>query len=118
MHNLMCPKCQGSFYTAANDSNVHCPECGYEIKQGVERRKAVRTLTNKVCDILNGDVSIPARVVDVSRLGVGIKLTGYLPFNRDDIVTISCGEHNDKKKARIIWTKQFYGISRAGLEFL
>jgi hypothetical protein len=66
---------------------------------------------------LKGEVRIPVKTVDVSDTGVGIKMTGYLPFDAFDTVDILVKELDLKKKAEVMWTKKFYGISRAGLRF-
>jgi hypothetical protein len=49
---------------------------------------------------------------------VGIKMTGYLPFDKDDTVSVFLKEFDMEKKAQVVWTKKFYGISRAGLRFM
>ena len=60
---------------------------------------------------------IPVKTVDLSETGIGIKMTGYLPFDTNDTVDILVKELDIEKKALVMWTKKFYGISRAGLQF-
>ncbi len=117
MHKLICPKCENSLFTAARDSNMPCPECGTVLNTLEDRRCSDRCTDQKCCDILRGDVKIPAKTVDVSALGLGIKLMGYLPFNQNETVKVSLEGEEVEKLARVIWTKKFYGISRAGLMF-
>ncbi len=95
-----------------------CPYCGYVVKaREAERRIKGRAITQKSCDIIKGEVRIPVKTVDISDTGVGIKMTGYLPFDANDTVDILVKELDLEKKAQVMWTKKFYGISRAGLMF-
>lgn len=118
MNKLECPKCENSFFTAARELHMPCPSCGYAVKAlETERRINGRAITQKLCDILKGEVRIPVKTVDVSDTGIGIKMTGYLPFDALDTVGIMIKELDLEKKAEVMWTKKFYGISRAGLRF-
>lgn len=118
MNKLNCPRCDNAFYTAARESQLPCPHCGFEMKPSEpDRRVQLRTTAQKVCDILKGEVRIPARTVDISDTGMGIKMMGYLPFDQDETVDIFVKELEIEKKAKVVWTKKFYGISRAGLIF-
>ncbi len=95
-----------------------CPYCGYAVKaQEIDRRINGRIITQKLCEILKGEVRVPVKTVDVSDTGVGIKMTGYLPFDAFDTVEILVKELDLEKKAQVMWAKKFYGISRAGLMF-
>jgi hypothetical protein len=95
-----------------------CPYCGYEVRAAdSDRRDLGREVVQKGCDILKGEVSVPVRTVDLSTTGVGIKMKGYLPFNADDTVDVQCSGLDIARKARVVWTKKFYGLSRAGLMF-
>jgi hypothetical protein len=96
-----------------------CPYCGFIVKtQESDRRDNGRTTVQKLCDILKGEVRVPVKTVDLSDSGVGIKMTGYLPFDKDDTVSVFLKEFDVEKKAQVVWTKKFYGISRAGLRFM
>ncbi len=95
-----------------------CPYCGYEVKaEESDRRDLGREAVQRGCDILKGEVRVPVRTVDLSNTGVGIKMKGYLPFDIDDTVDIYCSGLDIVKQARVVWTKKFYGLSRAGLRF-
>lgn len=117
MHKLICPSCENSLFTAARDSTLPCPECGQMISSAEERRSGDRINSQRACDIHKGDVRIPAKTVDISSTGLGIKLMGYLPFDPDETIHISLDGNGEEKLARVVWTKKFYGISRAGLMF-
>jgi len=118
MNRLNCPRCENSFFTAARNSNLPCPHCGFVMKSHEpDRRNLGRHLTQKTADILKGEVKIPVKTVDVSDTGLGIKMMGYLPFDQDETVNVYVQELEISKKARVVWTKKFYGISRAGLRF-
>lgn len=82
-----------------------------------DRRTRDRVVTQKVCDILKGEVRIPVKTVDVSDTGLGIKMMGYLPFDQNETVSILIKDLDIERKAEVVWTKKFYGISRAGLRF-
>lgn len=118
MNKLSCPRCDNSFYTAARDSHMPCPYCGFVLKaQQAERRDRSRVTTQQICDILKGEVKVPVKTVDVSDNGLGIKMMGYLPFEKDETVNVMVKDLAIAKKAKVVWTKKFYGISRAGLAF-
>ena len=117
MHMLICPSCDNSLFTAARDSSLPCPECGHMVSSAEERRRGERINAQKACDIHKGDVRISAKTVDISETGLGIKLMGYLPFDEDETIHVSLNGTGEEKLARVVWTKKFYGISRAGLMF-
>lgn len=118
MNKLSCPRCENPFFTAAREPHLPCPYCGFLVKTlEPDRRDQGRTMTQKLCDLLKGEVRVPVKTVDLSDTGVGIKMTGYLPFDKDDTVSILLEDFEIERKAQVIWTKKFYGISRAGLKF-
>ncbi|MDO8303692.1 MAG: PilZ domain-containing protein [Sedimentisphaerales bacterium] len=117
MHKLICPSCDNSLFAAARDSSMPCPECGHMVSSAEERRDGDRINAQKTCDILKGNIRIPAKTVDISGMGLGIKLMGYLPFDHDETIHVSLDGNGEEKLARVVWTKKFYGISRAGLMF-
>lgn len=119
MQKISCTRCDNSFFTAAQDSHLPCPYCGYVMKSSEsDRRHGNRSVEQKVCDILRGEVRIPVKTVDISDTGMGIKMMGYLPFDQNETVEVFIKELDVEKKARVVWTKKFYGISRAGLRFI
>ncbi len=81
------------------------------------RRGEVRSVEQRFCEILKGGVRVSVKSVDFSETGIGIKMTGYLPFDENDTVEIRVKDLDIEKKALVMWTKKFYGISRAGLQF-
>lgn len=118
MNRLTCQRCTNPFYTAAREAHMPCPYCGFALKSDEpERRVGGRSTVQKGCDISKGEVRIPARTVDISDTGIGIKMMGYLPFEKDETVSVQVKDLEMEKRARVIWTKKFYGISRAGLMF-
>lgn len=118
MNRLNCPRCENPFYTAAKETHLPCPYCGFVVKfHEADRRIQDRTVTQKLADILKGEVKIPVKTVDISDTGMGIKMMGYLPFDQNETVDVFIKELEVEKKAQVVWTKKFYGISRAGLRF-
>ncbi len=118
MNKLKCPRCENPFFTASHELHMPCPYCGYVVMASdSDRRTEGRNAAQRLCEILKGEVRVPVKTVDFSETGIGIKMTGYLPFDTNDTVDILVKELDIKKKARVMWTKKFYGISRAGLQF-
>lgn len=118
MNKLNCPRCDSAFYTAARDAHMPCPYCGFVMKaHDPDRRIGLRASTQKICDILKGEVKIPVKTVDISDTGLGIKMMGYLPFEKDELVNVLVEDLEIERQAKVVWTKKFYGISRAGLMF-
>lgn len=118
MNKLNCPRCENAFYTAAMEPHLPCPYCGFVVKLHEQNRRTQdRIATQKGCEILKGEVTVPVKTVDISETGMGIKMMGYLPFDMDETVDIHIKELEINKKALVVWTKKFYGISRAGLRF-
>ncbi|MBI5644441.1 MAG: PilZ domain-containing protein [Deltaproteobacteria bacterium] len=119
MQKISCKRCENAFYTAAREPQLPCPYCGYVMKASeADRRLGMRTVAQKVCDILKGEVRVPVKTVDISDTGMGIKMMGYLPFDQNETVNIFIKELEVEKRAQVVWTKKFYGISRAGLRFV
>lgn len=119
MNTIKCPRCAVNFYTAAHEKPMNCPTCSYEVKiQEMLRRIADRQAVNRLCEVLLDEGTVArATAVDLTDLGVGIKITGHLPFEKDDTVSLSIEGHGTKRKARVVWKKNFYGVSRAGFRF-
>jgi len=119
MNRLTCPKCENSFFTAARTPPLPCPHCGFVLKANEpDRRIQSRDPSQRFCDLMKGEVRIPAKTVDISDTGLGIKMMGYLPFDQDDHVSVLVKDLNMERTAQVVWTRKFYGISRAGLRFV
>ena len=118
MKRQECTKCNNPYYSAANESKMPCPYCGFASTTEYEdKRGAKRNVTHDHCDLLKGDVRVSVRLMDISRDGLGIRMKGYLPFDPDDTVRIYIKKTKTEKSARIVWAKKIYGISKAGLQF-
>ncbi len=119
MNKISCVRCEKDFYSAARESHLPCPYCGYLMKVNEpDRRNGDRTVSQRTCDILKGEVCVPVKTVDISETGMGIKMLGYLPFDQNETVDICIKELEIEKRAQIVWVRNFYGISRAGLRFI
>ncbi len=93
-----------------------CPYCSIIIShRDSDRRDIDRVTANLGCELFSNEVSVPAKTVDISETGLGIKMRGYLPFERDEEVGINFLALNNKRTAKVVWTKKHYGTSRAGL---
>ena len=118
MNRLECLRCTNSFYTAARDVQAPCPYCGFLSNSFyTDRRHLEREVVQRFCDIYKGDVRVPVKTIDVSTTGVGIKMNGYLPFEENEMVRVKIKDLDIERQATVMWTRKFYGISRAGLRF-
>lgn len=119
MNTIKCPRCSVNFYTAAHEKPMNCPTCSYEVKiQEMLKRIVERREVNHVCEVLlNEGIVARATAVDLSERGIGIKMTGQLPFEKDDTVKLLLEGQGAGKTARVVWKKNFYGVSRAGFRF-
>lgn len=116
MSKLICPSCENTFYTAVLENSLNCPYCSIIIShRESDRRYIDRVTANLVCELISGEISVPAKTVDISETGFGIRMRGYLPFERDEEVGVNFLGLNNKRKAKVVWTKKHYGTSRAGL---
>lgn len=118
MHKITCLRCENISFTAARDTHMPCPYCGF-VQKGAEpdRRIGNRQITHRVCDLLKDDIRLPVKTVDVSETGLGIKVLGHLPFDQDETINVTVEDLEIAKKAQVVWTRHIYGISRAGLRF-
>jgi hypothetical protein len=120
MNRLSCPRCDNVFYTAAKGAgaDLSCPYCGFAVKQeGPERRRGGRTAAQTGVTLAKGELLVSAKAVDVSDTGVGIRLLGRLPFERNETVSVTAGGLKMEKTAVVMWTKKALGVSMAGLRF-
>ena len=108
MKKIVCPSCQRASYTAAMDSNLPCPFCGFLLfgDSGLDRRGLKRVLTRNECEIKSGTVSILARAVDVSEHGVGVEASEAISFDKGDNVNIAIRDFEIEGNATIVWVQQ------------
>ena len=121
MNKIVCPSCQKTSYTAAIDSNLPCPFCGFLLfgDSGVDRRILKRVLTQNECEIKNGMSSIVAQAVDISEGGVGVEVSEETSFDKGDNVNVFIKEFEIKSDATIVWVQKAEGkTSNMGLKFL
>lgn len=118
MNRLDCPRCDNALYTAAKDKNLPCPYCGFVLKvTDPERRTNERLACQKGCDILLGAERISVKTVDISDTGLGIKLLGALPVSDEEPLGVFVDDTEAGKMAQVVWTRNVYGVTRAGLRF-
>lgn len=114
-----CPRCQSNFYTASSANNADCPFCGFFIKSvAAMRRHEERSLVQRNCCLLAGDLMIPAETVDLSSRGVGVRISGKVPFKKDDTLNVVVKDFDMDLKARVVWIENCEDSSvKTGLMF-
>ena len=119
---VLCSRCQGEFYAVTVKGNsTTCPFCGYtfEIPEK-ERRRDERYAIQKDCSILKEGNIILARTFNISKRGLGLKVTGPMSFDvaRHDLVHIIINDLEIDSDAMVVWVKRFNGlIHKMGLRF-
>ena len=119
MTNSKCPRCQSEFYSAISRHDIACPFCGFSFKI-VEQdyRGEVRSTIQRDCTITSGGKSISAKTVDISMNGMGIRLKGTIPFEKDDIIRAMVRDFDINNDAQIVWLKRYNSSgTKAGLRF-
>ncbi len=121
MKKIVCPSCQKASYTAAVDSNLPCPFCGFLLfgDSGLDRRGLKRVLTQNECEIKKGTSSVVAQAIDVSEGGVGVAIAEETSFDKGDKVNVFIKDFEIKSDATIVWVQKAEGkTSNMGLQFL
>lgn len=119
MTNLKCPQCQSEFYSAISRQDIACPFCGFFFKI-VEQdyRSEVRSTMQRNCTISSGGQNITAKTIDISMNGMGIRLQGTVPFEKDDIIRALVKDFDINSEAQIVWLKKYNSSgAKAGLRF-
>lgn len=116
MKELHCHRCKNVYYTAARQPRMPCPYCGFARNER-ERRDGKRMASLRNCDLWRGEVKAQVKTTDISDAGIGVRMKGHLPFDADEDVSVMMPDIGQAKRARVVWTRKFYGVSRAGLMF-
>ena len=119
MTNLKCPRCQSEFYSAISRHDIACPFCGFFFKI-VEQdyRGETRSTIQRECTISAGDQQVSAKTIDISMSGMGIRLKGTVPFEKDDIIKALVRDFDINNDAQIVWLKRYNSSgAKAGLRF-
>ena len=120
MKKIICPSCQKASYTAAIDSNLPCPFCGFLLfgDSGLDRRGLKRVLTQNECEIKKGTSNIIAQAIDISEGGVGVAISGKTSFDKGDKVNICIKDFEIISDATIVWIQKAEGnkTSNMGLQ--
>ncbi len=119
MTSTTCPRCWSGFYTAFPRSCVTCPFCGFTFKIGEPvRRRENRVALQKDCELVIKNERVAAVTTDISRKGLGVRLTGAVPFQRYDTLHVTVKEHEIDSDALVVWVKRLdKNTHRAGLRF-
>lgn len=120
MNHTTCPRCLKKFYTAV-EGDIGCPYCGYFVQYtdtGLVNREENRTVVQRECEILKGEMTFSAQAVNISPKGVCIAMPGAISFEKEDALHVVINDLGINANARVVWFKGFDNIvSRAGLRF-
>ena len=119
MTNLKCPRCQSEFYTAITRKDLACPFCGFLFKVVEQDLRAdTRSTIQRDCLLTSGENKVHAKTVDISQSGIGIRVKGSLPFEKDETVHAVVKDFDIKSDAQIIWLKRYNSSgTKVGLRF-
>jgi hypothetical protein len=119
MTNTICPRCRNKFYIAVQGPHLTCPFCGFSFKiTEPRRRKETRAATQRDCELLKGSERIFVQTLDISKSGVGVKMTGSMPIDKDDTLQVIIKDFEMDSPAQVVWVKRFASaMSWAGLKF-
>ncbi len=121
MKKIVCPSCQTASYTAAVDSNLPCPFCGFLLfgDSGLDRRILKRVLTQNECEIKYGSSHVAAQAIDISEGGVGVAIAEATSIDKGDKVNVFIKDFEIKSDATVVWVQKAEGkTSNIGLQFL
>lgn len=118
MDKTLCARCQNTYYTIAPDNALPCPFCGFVSKDDeVGKREDKRILIQRKCDLTKGGILVQGNTVDLSKSGVGIEVSGDIPFASDEIIDVLIADLELNNKARLVWAKKSEDNLRAGFVF-
>jgi predicted nucleic acid-binding Zn-ribbon protein len=103
MDKHLCPKCGKNSYSADEVYFSACPYCGlrFSSKYGPDRRREKRV--SRESDILFNfqGVLFEATLTDLSREGLGIKISGEVPVSVGETVELPISD--SRIKAKVMW---------------
>lgn len=118
MDKTLCARCQNTFHTVAPDNALPCPFCGFVSKDDeIGKREDKRILIQRRCDLAKGSILLRGNTVDISKSGVGIEMSGDIPFTSDEIIDVLVADLELNNKARLVWAKKHENNFRAGFIF-
>lgn len=119
MTNIFCPRCQMRFSTTMTVGEIDCPYCGFGFNVvEPEGRGERRTTIERACGLSKGDVSLPARTVNISRSGICVTLAGPAQIVEDDRVRVTVKDFDLDTYASVVWVRSVdRGTRNAGLSF-
>jgi hypothetical protein len=115
---LECPVCKKDSYTASVESFKPCPYCGIVFSGifGLEKRNEARIKKEISFTFAYNGASLAAKIGDLSRRGLGLRISGKPTLSTGDIVDLNIRSFNGK--ARVMWVNPLPDISLAGLRIL
>lgn len=118
MIRLTCPQCNEDSYITKVDVFKTCPYCGcvFSGKYGIEKRKEKRRKYKVPFLFQYGGESFQASTVDISKQGLGIKISGFPPIEKGKVLELAV--ENQQFKAVVIRTEKLINKLFAGLKRL
>lgn len=113
-----CPECKNEFYSAEQKENLNCPFCGlvFSFDFGADNRVQERLHFDKDCELTNGQTSVVARTVDISRNGLGVVMVGATSFDRGESLSVTLMGLRIGYDAQVMWVTQQRDQVRLGLQ--
>jgi hypothetical protein len=115
---LECPVCKKDSYTASVESFKPCPYCGIVFSGtfGLEKRNEARMKKEISFTFSYNGAPLAAKIADLSRRGLGLRISGKPALSTGDIVDLNIRSFNGK--ARVMWVNPLPDMSLAGLRIL
>ena len=115
---LICPECKKDSYCASAEVFKPCPYCGivFSGRFGREKRNEGRSSADFNIGFSYKGKGLEASAVNISRTGLGIKVTGDPALPVGDIMDLKVSDAD--LKARIVWVDNVPSSFMTGLKIL
>lgn len=118
MTKQVCPKCGMNSYSAAEESYLPCPYCGFRFSgtYGPDRRHDERIAREDDVVLAFQGRRLEAKSIDSSKEGIAIKISGQFLGSIGDTIDIS--KESSQIHAKVAWVNQLSDRSIIGLRRL
>lgn len=115
MLRLTCPECRKDSYSADVESFGSCPYCGFVFsgKYGAEKREEERIEREIPFVFSYQGQNLKASTFDLSKNGLGIKISGEPPVATGDIIDLFIKDL--QIRAKVMWVRKLPDESMAGV---
>jgi ribosomal protein L37E len=118
MFKQLCPKCGRNSYSAAEESYLPCPYCGFRFSgtSGPDRRHEERIAKEDDVVLAFQGRRLEAKSIDFSTEGMAIKIFGQFLGRIGDTIDIS--REDSQIHTKVAWINQLSDRSIVGLRRL